>query len=269
MAERVDRLGLSLLLIALCTVFFLLILRRALPAFFAGTALSALMIPPLLRLEKKNREKRNARWAKSAFAEAAVDDLLLTSAPQAAFQAAQWLKSAYHLDSVLGYDNECVVEKGEKKWAVFFLQKHATGEGSCDDMLVFLRRARAIGIESVLILSACPFSAAARKYSQGCKLSVRLFDRSETVGLCAKVLPKRKPSEGFYRKSRSANAFFTAFARHAFSRKNTFRFILLTTGAIWFFVRSLRFLYLVFAVLGLFSLFFCLRKPKDHSPNEL
>ena len=80
---------------------------------------------------------------------------------------------------------------------MFFLQKHATGEGSCDDMLVFLRRARAIGIESVLILSACPFSAAARKYSQGCKLSVRLFDRSETVGLCAKVLPKRKPSEGF------------------------------------------------------------------------
>ena len=174
-AERIDRLGLSLLAAAVCAAFFYWLWRSAGPALLAGGALSAILLPPLLRGEKRACLGRRKSARRAQRAEAGVEALLLCEKTDAALKAASWLQKAYPLEALSPREGFCTGFLRHKRAAVFFLAQIRTA--TADDLLPLLRAARAENVQVCLICAACGFDEHAKTLANAAKPSVFLFDR--------------------------------------------------------------------------------------------
>ena len=180
-AERIDRLGLSLLAAAVCAAFFYWLWRSAGPALLAGGALSAILLPPLLRGEKRACLGRRKSARRAQRAEAGVEALLLCEKTDAALKAASWLQKAYPLEALSPREGFCTGFLRHKRAAVFFLAQIRTA--TADDLLPLLRAARAENVQVCLICAACGFDEHAKTLANAAKPSVFLFDRKATASL--------------------------------------------------------------------------------------
>ena len=180
-AERIDRLGLSLLAAAVCAAFFYWLWRSAGPALLAGGALSAILLPPLLRGEKRACLGRRKSARRAQRAEAGVEALLLCEKTDAALKAASWLQKAYPLEAISPREGFCTGFLRHKRAAVFFLAQIRTA--TADDLLPLLRAARAENVQVCLICAACGFDEHAKTLANAAKPSVFLFDRKATASL--------------------------------------------------------------------------------------
>ena len=180
-AERIDRLGLSLLAAAVCAAFFYWLWRSAGPALLAGGALSAILLPPLLRGEKRACLGRRKSARRAQRAEAAVEALLLCEKTDAALKAASWLQKAYPLEALSPREGFCTGFLRQERAAVFFLAQIRTA--TADDLLPLLRAARAENVQVCLICAACGFDEHAKTLANAAKPSVFLFDRKATASL--------------------------------------------------------------------------------------
>lgn len=180
-AERIDRLGLSLLVAAVCAAFFYWLWRSAGPALLAGGALSAILLPPLLRGEKRACLGRRKSARRAQRAEAGVEALLLCEKTDAALKAASWLQKAYPLEALSPREGFCTGFLRHKRAAVFFLAQIRTA--TADDLLPLLRAARAENVQVCLICATCGFDEHAKTLANAAKPSVFLFDRKATASL--------------------------------------------------------------------------------------
>ena len=180
-AERIDRLGLSLLAAAVCAAFFYWLWRSAGPALLAGGALSAILLPPLLRGEKRACLGRRKSARRAQRAEAGVEALLLCEKTDAALKAASWLQKAYPLEALSPREGFCTGFLRQERAAVFFLAQIRTA--TADDLLPLLRAARAENVQVCLICAACGFDEHAKTLANAAKPSVFLFDRKATASL--------------------------------------------------------------------------------------
>lgn len=187
MAERLDRLGLSVLLFAGCFALFLFLWDAFLPSLAAGTALSILALVPLLRMKDKRHEQKKERASKRLVAEEKVNALLFVAPEDAAFQASQWLATACALRDLRRENGFCTAFHEKQKVAVFFLQKHPCGKIDCDDLLPCVRAAMQCGAEICAVCAPCSFSEDALQNSgrfSANQPSLSLFDQQKTVRFC-------------------------------------------------------------------------------------
>ena len=194
-AERIDRLGLSLLVAAACGAFFYWLWRSAMPAVLAGGALSAILLPPLLRGERRVCLGRRRSASRARLAEAAVEALLLCEKTDAALKAASWLQKAYPLEALSPREGFCTGFLRQKRAAVFFLAQIRTA--TADDLLPLLRLARTENVQVCLICAACGFDEHAKTLANAVKPSVFLFDKKATASLVSEDdLPEDAPQTG-------------------------------------------------------------------------
>jgi len=265
LAERIDRIGLSLLALSACTLLFFIAFDYALPSFLSGCALCALMLPPLLTLDKRRKSRKHASSERTKRAEAAVQALLLCSPLEASLQVAHWLSQAYDLSNIQPALNGCTAEKNGRKLAVFFLQKHPSCEGSCDDVLILLRHAIALSANQCVICAACSFSAEAQRMADESALPIVIFDGKSTAALVS-PLPDESPSgTGFKRKKRR----FRVFCERALTRSHCMRYLILTASGFLAFRQSGRLLFLPFTAANALLLFFSLCRPHTRKVPEL
>ena len=100
-AERIDRLGLSLFVMAAFSCLFFALWREAAPAFLASGALSALLLPPLLRRETRAAQSRRSRQCRA-----------LPSSPRRAIRAER--RSSRHIFQQLAHSS-AAADRGKRK----------------------------------------------------------------------------------------------------------------------------------------------------------
>lgn len=261
-AERIDRLGLSLFVMAAFSCLFFALWREAAPAFLASGALSALLLPPLLRRETRAAQSRRSRQCRALRAEAALDALLLLAPGDAAAQAARWLQSEYPLKPAAPSDGCVPCRLHEKSAVVFFLQKTVRAE--TDDLLPLLRRAKAEAAPLCLICAACDFSDAARAFAETADPRAILFDRRLTAALAQRALPEPLPTPPRCRPRLRPSLFSAVLRRSACPR---YALVLLLTAL--GFARTRQLPYLVCSAACALLLIFSLAQPRKRRFPEV
>ena len=255
-AERIDRLGLSLLAAAVCAAFFYWLWRSAGPALLAGGALSAILQPPLLRGEKRACLGRLKSARRAQRAEAGVEALLLCEKTDAALKAASWLQKAYPLEALSPREGFCTGFLRHKRAAVFFLAQIRTA--TADDLLPLLRAARAENVQVCLICAACGFDEHAKTLANAAKPSVFLFDRKATASLIPESdLPDDAPQTA----KRGSGRWLRALRETAFKRAYCLRYALVFFAMLAAFWQNRLAVYLACAAASGLLFAFSLRAP--------
>lgn len=265
-AERIDRFGLSLFLFLLCFAFFFLLWGRIAPSVFAASALNALMLPPLLRLENRLAQTRRNRKSRALRAEAAVDALLLRPAQEAALQAFHWLQCEYPLTLLRPRGGVCLCRLGDKSAAVLFLQKSACAQP--DDLLAPIRLAQRFNAGLCFVCGACDFSEAAYAFAASLETQIILLDRRLTARLAEKALPLAEPPSRASSPQEKAS-FFQAVRRAVLRRSLVPRYVVAFVLTALGFVQTRRFVYLLCALVCAALLAGSAKKPRKHLFPEL
>lgn len=265
-AERIDRFGLSLFLLLLCFAFFFLLWGRIAPSVFAAGALSALMLPPLLRLENRLAQTRHSRKSRALRAEAAVDALLLRSAQEAALQAFHWLQGEYPLTLLPPRGGVCLCRLGDKNAAVLFLQKSACAQP--DDLLAPIRLAQRFNVGLCFVCGACDFSETTYAFAASLETQIILLDRRLTTRLAEKALPEVDFSSSTLPPQKKAS-FLRAVRRAVLRRSLVPRYAVAFMLTALVLVQTRRFVYLLCALVCAILLAGSAKKPHKHLFPEI
>ena len=257
MAERIDRFGLSLFAAAACGAFFYWLWRSALPAILAGGALSAILLPPLLRGERRACLGRRKSASRARLAEAAVESLLLCEKTDAALKAASWLQRVYPLEALSPREGFCTGFLRQKRAAVFFLAQ--IRKATADDLLPLLRLAQGENVQTCLICAACGFEEDAKALANTVKASVFLFDKKATAGL---VPEEDLPDDAPQTKERGSARWLRALRETALKRAYCPRYALICAAMLAAFRQNRLAVYLACAATSGLLFAFSLRAPR-------
>ncbi len=189
LAGRIDRLGLSLLILTACVLWFYAVFGRALPALAAGTALALLALRTIQLGENRTLLRREAALRRRIGGEMAVDALLVMSGRDAAANAASWLAQALPLtDFAAKARGMLAAHEGRRVW-IACLQRHASTPASCDDVLGCVRDARREGADICVAASTSGFAADAIRLAEALSPRTRLLGRDGLIEMAGSAAP--------------------------------------------------------------------------------
>lgn len=186
--EKMDGLGLHVLMLMMCMGWFMLLWGLRLQSLLAGLAAYGLC----LAVRRQNRHSRLARKEKKLRqqlgGEIQLESLLLQPANRACFALAMLLSVAEDMElkrmgqqGVLGW-------KGGETVFLSFLQVPFSGEVTARDVLLCQQQARQEGAASAWLCVPCPVTEGARQQARE-GVPVRLVEKARLVQLLGAVCP--------------------------------------------------------------------------------
>ena len=188
LSSLMDGIGLHILVLSLCLIWFLLLWGLCLPSLLAGLSLYCL----ITLLIKKMRDGRLARKEKQLRirigGEMALERLLTLPPSRAHFEVCMLLSQRYPMTLLQAGEDGVLCSLRGQRVLVYFQQSAFSSQITADQVLALQRKARAIRAVRAILCAPCPLSASAREQAQG-EIAVRFFSRSSLIQLLGAVNP--------------------------------------------------------------------------------
>lgn len=189
LAGRMDRLGLCLLVLIACFVWFYYLYGSFPAAVLSSAAMTVLILKTIRLGEKRTLHKREKALRRRIGGEMAVDSLMLQTPTSAASNAATWLSQVLTLsdfepkpDGILAtHENETVF--------ITCVQQHASSPTGCDATLACVRNARRENADICIACSTSDFAQEAILLVEDISPKTRLLGRSGLIELAGVTAP--------------------------------------------------------------------------------
>jgi len=188
-SQILDRIGLRVLILALCFIWFYMLWGRPLQAIFAGLALTLLWNQVIVYGEKRTLAAREQALRRKIGGQLAVDSLMFQSALSAASNAATWISHAVPLDSFEQMKDGVLANSEGKRVYIECMRKHPGSKASRDDVLSAVRNGKAHNAEVVVLCATCSFAPDAIGYSDELTPRTRLLGRDGLIRLAGVSAP--------------------------------------------------------------------------------
>ncbi len=206
LGSTLDTLGLRLLVLACCVLWFIFLWGVTLAALIAGTAFF-LLVSLAIRLGKqKTLVHREQALRQRIGGELAVSALPLSPPRQAHFEASLWLTLAYplHLDRIT--EDGVLCKLGEETLLVRCLNRHDSIPVSAQDIIDAQRACLRYQADRCVLCAAASLSAPARAQLGQAEPPVKVVGKDRLIRLAGAAAPvtDRQLVELGARKKRSA-----------------------------------------------------------------
>jgi len=189
MSGHIDRVGLRVIILALCFAWFYLLWGKPLQAAFAGVALALLWYQAIRYGEQRTLAARETSLRRKIGGQLAVDSLVFQTAYSAASNAANWIAGTLELEDFEQAGDGVLARSGEKRVYIECLQKHPSSKASRDDVLGAAREASALAADVCVLCSTCPFAPEAVTLAEDLNLRTRLVGRDGLITLAGTSAP--------------------------------------------------------------------------------
>ena len=178
--SAIDRFGMRLLVLALCTGWFIFLWGLGMPAVLAGLLLHAMVLLAMRKGSAQATQKREDALRRRLGAEMAMEELMLAPPRQAHFRAGLMLAEKYPLtmDRITDSGLFCHDEHGPMLVCCFCCPPQCTVSPSA--LLPMLRTAKESSINRCIACSTAPFSKETLAFAEVSAIPVQLFDRKQT-----------------------------------------------------------------------------------------
>ncbi|GHU73653.1 hypothetical protein AGMMS49992_12960 [Clostridia bacterium] len=186
---RIDRVGLRLLILALCVGWFYLLWAQPWPALAAGIALAILWMFVIKLGEQRSLAARETSLRRRIGGQIAVDSLILQSAASASANAATWLSELIPLIGFEQADDGVTAQSDGKRVYIVCLRKHGSSKAGRDDVLASVRSAREHGADVCVVCATCPFASEAVLLAEELQPRTRLLGREGLIRIAGVAAP--------------------------------------------------------------------------------
>ena len=188
-SQTTDRIGLRVLILALCFLWFFALWGKLVQAVAAGFALTLLWNQVIVYGEKRTLAAREQSLRRKIGGQLAVDSLTFQSAQEAAANAAAWIANAVPLDDIELVKDGVLADSEGKRVYIECLRKHPASKASRDDVLSAARNGKSHDAEVVVLCSTCSFAPDAVAYSEELSPRSRLLGRDGLIRLAGVAAP--------------------------------------------------------------------------------
>jgi len=169
--------------------WFVYLWGTGLPALLAGTALGMMGQMMLTRWRQATLSRREETLRRRLGAELMLEDMLLSPARQAHFQAALLLGEKYPLEMLRVTDDGMLCRSGEETLLISCIRMPAEGELSAGDLAACQRACRAQGAARGVL---CPLGKVSPKVlarAETGRIPLRIIRREELLALAGQCSP--------------------------------------------------------------------------------
>lgn len=222
--SAIDRLGTRLLVLALCTGWFVFLWGLGMPAVLAGLSLHAMVLLAMRKGSAQATQKREDALRRRLGAEMAMEELMLAPPRQAHFRAGLMLAEKYPLtmDRITDSGLFCHDEHGPMLVCCFCCPPQCTVSPSA--LLPMLRTAKESSITRCIACSTAPFSKETLAFAEVSAIPVQLFDRNRLLPLAGRLSPATDEQLAALGKRRKQTSVRSA-ASHALDRLKARRYM--------------------------------------------
>ena len=134
-AGILNRIGLNLVIMVLCSSWFVFLWGFRASALVAGVALSGLVNFAVRLFNKRTVNLKEEDLRRRIGGELAVEKLLLTDKRQAHFQAALWLGVTYPLNMLKSMNDGLLCTLDDKRLLIYCIARHESEKIICSDLV--------------------------------------------------------------------------------------------------------------------------------------
>lgn len=189
LGSAMDDLGLRAVIALAAVLWFVYLWGLGMPAILAGLALGLMGQMALTRYRRRTVSHRETALRQRLGGEMLLEDMLLSSARQAHFQAAMLLGQKHQLTMLRVTEEGILCRYGEETLLIACLRMTAEGAATPDALLPCLRACREYGAQRCVacVMGKCP--VATQAWAEESKIPLRLISREELLLLAGQASP--------------------------------------------------------------------------------
>ncbi len=231
LGASLDRLGVRLLVLLVCFLWFYRLWGQLVPAIMAGVALGILVIYTLSLGGKQALMRRESALRRRIGGSIALEALLLCPPTDAARQAATWLGSVYALEGLRACSAGMLADYQGQTLLLICLQTHPRHASSANDVLTAQRTLLAQSEAQRCVLCAIgSFDAEAIALAESLEPPVRLVDGDALSAIAGKLSPATDQQLVALGKKQRKPFSWASLRLHVFAPRKTRRYALYAAG---------------------------------------
>ncbi|MDR3051455.1 MAG: hypothetical protein LBU67_07005 [Oscillospiraceae bacterium] len=236
LGAALDRLGIRLLILLLCCLWFYRLWNQWPPALAAGLALAALCWQALALGSKRALARRESALRRRIGGALALDALLLCPPRQSALRVAQWLASLYPLENLRPGVGGALAEYRGETLLLRCLQIHPSQSAAAGDVLAAQRALRASAAARCVLCAPGSFDLHAQRAAEALDPPVRLIDGDALRGLAGRLYPATDAQLTELGARQRKPFAWVSLRRHVFAPQKTRRYAAYATGLMVFYI---------------------------------
>lgn len=266
LSELMDAAGMSVLIYALATIWFVWLWGLSVPALLAGAALGTLGQMGRVQYRRRTLARREKTLRSRIGGELLLEDMLLSPAENAHCQAAALLQSRWPLELVKADADGALCRLGTETLLIQCLRTPPEGEMSAGDLAAGQRAVRAAGADRGVLcaLGGIPAKIAAR--AEQTAVPLRLVRRETLLTLAARQAPATDEQLVALGKRRRRPGGTGTAAALIFRRDKAARYFLYGLVMLGLYILSGAGLYAVTGMICLTMAVFCRRSTSGEEP---
>ena len=222
--SAIDRFGGRLLVLTLCTGWFVFLWGLGMPAVLAGFSLHLMVLLALRKGSAQAAQKREEALRRRLGAEIAMEELMLAPPRQAHFRAGLMLAEKYPLtmDRITDSGLFCHDDQGSMLVCCFCCPPQCAVSPAA--LLEMIRTAKEQHIGRCIACATAPFSKESSAFAEVSPIPVQLFDRNRLLPLAGRLSPATDVQLAALAKRRKQTSVRSA-ASHALDRMKAKRYM--------------------------------------------
>lgn len=239
LAGLFNRIGLKVLVFALCGSWFIYLWGWRPSALIAGTALSVLVMMAIRLFNKRTVNLREEELRRRIGGELAVEKLLLSPKRQAHFQAALWLGISYPIRMENAMNDGLICTLDEKRLLVRCILRHESEKIACEEIISLQRAAIKYHADKAVACVTSELTDAAKGYAETAAPPISVVDKKELIRLAGIMLPATNEQLIALGQSKKRKGSRSMWVAHVLSRHRSKRYFLYGAGllALYFVTR--------------------------------
>ncbi len=268
LGASLDRLGVRLLVLLVCFLWFFRLWGQFVPALMAGISLGILVMYTMSLGGKRALMRRESALRRRIGGTIALESLLLCPATDAARQATAWLGSIYALDTARACSSGILAEYHGQTLLIQCLQTHPRHASGANAILSAQRALLALPEAQRGVLCAIGrFDAEATALAESLDPPLRLIDGDALAAIAGRLAPATDQQLAALGQKKRKPFSWASLRRHVFAPRKTRRYVLYGTGLMVCYILTDALYYLLPA--GLCLLLAMLSQRRGDRPAQL